>query len=54
MRQVVDRLYTFNEKSSDPRFVALMDRWSGVTTHWDEPHLDPGLLHQMDLLGAGT
>ena len=48
MRQVVDRLYTFDAKSSDPRFVALMDRWSHVVAHWDEPRLDPILLHEMD------
>ena len=48
MRQIVDRLYTFDAKSSDPRFVALMDRWSQVAARWDEPRLDPVFLHEMD------
>ena len=48
MRQIVDRLDTFDAKSSHPRFLALMDRWSHVVAHWDEPRLDPILLHEVD------
>ena len=48
MRQVVDRLYTFTAKSADPRFVALMDRWSGVAARWDESRLDLILLREME------
>ena len=50
MRHVVNRLYTFQVKSSDPRFVAAMDRWSRVAARWDEPRLDAVFLHEMDLI----
>ena len=40
MRQVVDRLYTFHALAEDPRLLRLMERWSSVTRHWDEPKLD--------------
>ena len=49
MRQVVDRLYTFQTKAEDPRFLALVDRWSEVAARWDDPRLDPVLMHEIDL-----
>ena len=39
MRQVVDRLYTFQEIADDPGMLRLMERWSTVTRHWHEPKL---------------
>ena len=50
MRQIVNCLYTFQVESSDPRFVAVMDRWSQVAARWDEPRLDPVFLHEVDLI----
>ena len=48
MRQVVDRLYTFQELAGDPRMLQLMERWSTVTRHWDEPKMDPVLVLQVE------
>ena len=48
MRQVVDRLYTFQELAGDPGLLRLMERWSTVTRHWDEPKLDRVLLAQVE------
>ena len=48
MRQVVDRLYTFQELAEDPRMLRLMERWSTVTRHWDEPNPDRVLLGQVE------
>lgn len=39
MRQVVDRLYNSQEFAEDPRLLRLMERWSTVTRHWDEPKM---------------
>lgn len=43
MRQVVNRLYTFQIRFADPEFRDFIDRWLGVARKWDEPVLDPGL-----------
>jgi hypothetical protein len=43
MRQVVDRLYTFQITIEEPGFQAVIDRWLTATRHWDEPVLDEGL-----------
>ncbi|MEE9987189.1 hypothetical protein CN884_04895 [Ochrobactrum sp. 30A/1000/2015] len=43
MRQVVNRLYTFQICFGEPEFQAFVDRWLGVARKWDEPVLDPGL-----------
>ena len=48
MRQVVDRLYTFHELAEDPRLLRLMERWSSVTRHWDEPKLDRVLVAALE------
>lgn len=40
MRQVVNRLYTFQLKTDDPHFQKLLDRWSSVAEKWDDPELD--------------
>ncbi len=43
MRQVVNRLYTFQIRFADPEFRAFVDRWLSVARKWDDPVLDPGL-----------
>ncbi len=43
MRQVVNRLYTFQVRFGEPEFQAFVDRWLGATRKWDEPVLDAGL-----------
>ena len=40
MRQVVNRLYTFQAKAHDIHFVAMMDRALAEAWMWDEPELD--------------
>ena len=49
MRQIVDRVYTFQVKAEDPAFLKVVDRWSRVAARWDEPRLDPVLLNEMKL-----
>jgi len=44
MRQIVDRLYTFQLKADDPEFGKLIDRWASVAEKWDEPELDERFL----------
>ena len=43
MRQMVNRLYTFNLRIDEPEFQAMVARWLGATRGWDEPTLDPDL-----------
>ena len=40
MRQVVNRIYTFQLKTDDPYFQKLIDRWSPAAHKWDDPELD--------------
>ena len=47
MRQIVDRVYTFQAKAEDPAFLKVIDRWSSVAAAWDEPRLDEVLLNEM-------
>ena len=44
MRQVVNRLYTFQAKAGDPHFLAMMDRALAEAWRWDEPELDEIIL----------
>ena len=44
MRQVVNRLYTFQAKADDPHFVAMMDRALAEAARWEEPELDEIIL----------
>lgn len=48
MRQVVNRLYTFQLKADDPQFQKMMDRWAAVARKWDEPELDASFLRAME------
>lgn len=43
MRQVVNRLYTFQLCFGEPEFQAMVDRWMTVARKWDAPVLDHGL-----------
>jgi hypothetical protein len=43
MRQVVNRLYTFQIRCADREFQEVINRWLGVARNWEEPTLDPGL-----------
>ena len=47
MKQIVNRLYTFNLKIDDPGFRALLDRWVGVAGQWDQPELDEVLIRAL-------
>ena len=44
MRQVVNRLYTFQAKAHDPHFVRMMDRALAEAGRWDDPELDEIIL----------
>ena len=44
MRQVVNRLYTYQLKADDPHFVAMMDRALAEAWQWDEPQLDEAMV----------
>jgi hypothetical protein len=41
MREIVNRLYTFNISIDDPDFRNSVDRWARIAERWDEP--DPDL-----------
>ncbi len=41
MKEIVNRLYTFNISIDDPDFRNNVDRWARVAERWDEP--DPDL-----------
>ena len=44
MRQVVNRLYTFQAKADDLHFVTMMDWALAEAWRWDEPELDEIIL----------
>jgi len=48
MRQIVDRLYTFQLKADDPAFGKLIDRSASVAEKWDEPELDERFLRKFE------
>ena len=48
MRQVVNRLYTFQAKAHDLHFVAMMDRALAEAWMWDEPELDEIMLSAIE------
>lgn len=48
MRQIVNRLYTFQLKAEDPHFQEIMDRWATVAGKWDEPELDEAFLKAIE------
>ena len=48
MRQVVNRLNSFQLLAGDPGFHKWMARWETVARKWDEPELDAGFLKAVD------
>ena len=48
MRQVVNRIYTFQLLVDDPGFQKAIARWERVCRKWDEPELDHGFLKAAD------
>ena len=44
MRQVVDRVYTFEVRAKDPGFLERIERWAQIASRWDEPKLDPSFV----------
>ena len=42
MKEIVNRLYTFQMRIDDPEFQAWIERWAAVAAKWDEPEMDPG------------
>ena len=44
MRQVVNRLYTYQVKAGDTHFIAMMDRALAEAWQWDEPELDEAIV----------
>ena len=48
MRQVVNRLYSFQLLAGDPGLQKWMARWETVARKWDEPELDTGFLKAVD------
>ena len=51
MRQIVNRLYTFQLQADDPKFQKMMDRWAAVARKWDEPELDASFLRAIEQYG---
>jgi hypothetical protein len=39
MKDIVNRLYTFQMRSGEPEFQAWIDRWARMAAKWDEPEL---------------
>jgi hypothetical protein len=48
MKEIVNRLYTFQMRIDDPEFQAWIDRWAAVAEKWDEPELAPGFLQAIE------
>ena len=44
MRQVVDRLYTFEVPAQEPGFLDRIDLWMKAANRWDPPKLDDSFL----------
>ena len=42
MKDIVNRLYTFQMRIDDPAFQAWVDRWAAIAEKWDDPELDQG------------
>ena len=53
MRQIVDRVYTFNVMAGDADFQAVMERWVSVARGWDAPKLDAGFMRAIEAHRAG-
>lgn len=40
MKEIVNRLYTFNISIDDQEFRDRVDRWARLADRWDEPEID--------------
>lgn len=40
MKEIANRLYTFNISIDDPDFQSSVDRWARIAERWDEPVID--------------
>lgn len=49
MKDIVNRLYTFQMRIDDPEFQAWIDRWAAVAEKWDEPELDAALVQSVEI-----
>ena len=45
MRQIVNKIYTFQVKMDDPDFIAWRDFVRPQAEHWDRPRIDRTLMH---------
>ncbi len=48
MRQVVNRIYTFQLLVDDSGFQKIIARWERICRKWDEPELDAGFMKAAD------
>ena len=44
MREIVNRLYTFNVSIDDLEFLDRVDRWVALVEKWDEPEKDQAFI----------
>lgn len=44
MRDVVNRLYTFQLHAGNPTLQATIEKWMSVAGNWDEPQIDDHML----------
>ena len=49
VRQVVNRLCTFQAMAADPHFLPTMNRSLSAARRWDEPELDETILSAIAL-----
>ena len=54
MRQIADRLYTFQVNAGDPDFQAVMERWAPDAWGWDVPKLDKGFMEAIEACRAAA
>ena len=47
MREIVNRLYTFNVSIDDLEFRDRVDRWARIADRWDDPHSDAQILKKL-------
>ncbi len=48
MRDVVNKLDTFQLNVDDPYFQQVMARWASVASKWDDPELDKGFMKAIE------
>ena len=54
MRDVVNRLYTFQLRAEDPALQAEIEKWMSVAGKWDEPRIDTRMLkNHINDVGSG-